>query len=432
MDRPIPGDGRAALTAQAHPMSRAAVWRRIYGRCTRAAGGLCLALAAGDAGGATFPLPGPDTDLVGETGTAIVAEGETLLDIARAHDLGYNEITAANPGLDPWLPPPGATVILPTRFLLPAAPRRGIVVNVAEMRLYYYPESNGTSGGEADSGGRVVLTFPIGIGQEGWTTPLGVTEVVSRVKDPAWTVPESIRAEHARNGDPLPDVVPPGPDNPLGAYALRLGLTRYLIHGTNRPYGIGRRTSHGCLRLYPEDIEALFRVVPVATPVWIIDQPYKLGRGAGRLWLEAHAPIVEPGHPPADYFTPLSSAIDAVIPAAGREDARVLAAATVKREDGIPAAVAELPPAPQGGWMLQLGAFARQRNAARLAEELRAQGIAVTVSAGAADGYCHVLAGPYADRAAALAGLAEIRQGTGYTGIAVAPDRSGPPAECPP
>jgi L,D-transpeptidase ErfK/SrfK len=409
-------------------MSRAAGCRRIYTRCARAVGGLWLTLAAGGAMGATFPLPGPDTDLVGETGTATVAEGETLLDIARAHDLGYNEITAANPGLDPWLPPPGTAVVLPTRFLLPAAPRRGIVVNVAEMRLYYYPGTNK----EADAGGRVVMTFPIGIGQEGWTTPLGVTEVVSRVKDPSWTVPESIRAEHARNGDPLPDVVPPGPDNPLGAYALRLGLTRYLIHGTNKPYGIGRRTSHGCLRLYPEDIEALFRVVPVATPVWIIDQPYKLGRGEGRLWLEAHAPIVDPGHPPADYFTPLLSAIDAVIPATGRADARALAAAIAKREDGIPATAAELPPVPQAGWMLQLGAFALQLNAARLAEELRSQGIAVTVSAGAADGYCHVLAGPYADRAAAQAGLAEIRQDTGYTGIVVAPDRSAPPAECPP
>jgi L,D-transpeptidase ErfK/SrfK len=402
--------------------------RKIHRRCARAArlGGVWLALTAGAAAGATFPLPGPGTDLIGEVGTATVAEGETLLDIARAHDLGYNEITAANPGMDPWLPPPGATVTLPTRFLLPSAPRRGIIVNVAEMRLYYYPQYD--SG--ASDGGRVVLTFPIGIGQEGWTTPLGVTEVLGRIKDPSWTVPASIREEHARNGDPLPGVVPPGPDNPLGAYALRLGLTGYLIHGTNKPYGIGRRTSHGCLRLYPEDIETLFQAVAVSTPVWIIDQPYKLGRGEGRLWLEAHAPIVEPGHPPADYFTPLLSAIDAGIPAAGREDARVLAAAAVKREDGIPAAVAELPPAPPAGWMLQLGAFAQQRNAARLAEELRAQGITVTLSAG--DGYCHVLAGPYVDRAAALAGLVEIRQDTGYTGIVVAADRPGMPAECPP
>jgi len=390
-------------------------------------GGILLALSFPPVAveGATFALPVPGVDVVGKVGAVTVAEGETLLDIARAHDLGYNEITAANPGVDPWLPAPGSTVTLPTRFVLPAAPRRGIIVNLAEMRLYYYPE--------AGDDARTVMTFPIGIGQEGWTTPLGVTRIVGKIKDPSWTVPASIREERERLGDPLPAVVPPGPDNPLGTHALRLGMTSYLIHGTNKPYGIGRRTSHGCLRLYPEDIEILYRQVAVDTPVWIIDQPYKLGRDQGTLVLEAHAPVVEPGHPPADHFTPLLAAIAVLSPAAGRERLRELAVGVARRETGIPEAVAELPAiegSPLQGWMLQLGAFAQQRNAARLAEDLRKEGARVTVSANLGDGYCHVLVGPYADRAEALASIEEIRQTTGYTGVVVAADRPGALAEC--
>ncbi|MCC6302451.1 MAG: L,D-transpeptidase family protein [Gammaproteobacteria bacterium] len=389
---------------------------------------LCLAglLACGTSEGASFLLPGPGVDVVGEVGSAVVAEGETLLDIARRHDLGYNEITAANPGMDPWLPPPGGTVVLPTRFVLPAAPRRGIIVNVAEMRLYYYPEPSGDA--------PVVLTFPIGIGQEGWGTPLGVTEVIGKIKDPSWTVPASILEEHARMGDPLPVVVPPGPDNPLGAHALRLGMSSYLIHGTNKPYGIGRRASHGCIRLYPEDIETLFRHVAVPAPVWIIDQPYKLGRDGAELVLEAHAPVVDADHPPADRFTPLLAAA-AAVGAADPGPLRDRVAAVVKRESGMPEPVAELAVTDAilaRGWMLQLGAFAQRGNAARLAEELRAQGATVTVSANLNDGYCHVLVGPYAGRDGALAALEEIRQTTGYAGSIVAADRPGALTECRP
>ncbi|MCC6207786.1 MAG: L,D-transpeptidase family protein [Gammaproteobacteria bacterium] len=385
----------------------------------------CLFLY-GPSEGASFVLPGSGVDVVGEIGSAVVAEGETLLDIARHHDLGYNEITAANPDVDPWVPPPGTTVVLPTRFVLPAAPRRGIIINLAEMRLYYYPEP---AGHEPE-----VLTFPIGIGQEGWGTPLGVTEVIGRIKDPSWTVPASIREEHERMGDPLPGVVPPGPDNPLGAYALRLGMGSYLIHGTNRPYGIGRRASHGCVRLYPEDIETLFERVTVPAPVWLIDQPYKLGRDGAELVLEVHAPIADQDHPPADYFSPLLSAA-AAVSAADHDHLRDRVAEIVTRESGVPEPVAELAVANAAqaqGWMLQLGAFAQRGNAARLADELRAQGATVTVSANLSDGYCHVLVGPYSGREGALAALEEIRQGTGYTGSIVAADRPGALAECRP
>lgn len=401
--------------------------RRPAGRAPRLSGALlAIAVPLAAVEGATFPLPAPGVDVVGEARVATVAEGETLLDIARAHDLGYNEITAANPGLDPWLPPPGSSVVLPTRYVLPAAPRQGIVVNLAEMRLYFYPEAHG--------GERVVMTFPIGIGQEGWLTPLAVTRVVAKIKDPAWTVPASIREEHARLGDPLPAVVPPGPDNPLGAYALRLGMTSYLIHGTNKPYGIGRRASHGCIRLYPEDIELLYRNVTVDTPVYIIDQPYKLGRDGERLYLEAHAPIEEPGRPAVDHASAVLAAAAAVSAGTERSQARERATEIIRRASGLPEPVARLPAgalvaAPQG-WMVQVGAFSRQHNAARLAEELRGQGLTVTLAVNATDGYCHILAGPYADQEAAQAALTEVRQMTGYTGRIVATDRPGTLAEC--
>ena len=213
------------------------------------------------------------TDLIGAPGVHRVAQGETLLDIARAHDLGFTETRAANPDLDVWIPPVGETVTLPTRHVLPDAPRRGIVVNLSEQRLYVFPPSGGD-----------VLTFPVGIGKVLWETPVGQTKVVRKRKNPSWTPPASIRAEHPD----LPAVVPPGPNNPLGAYALDLGLSGYVIHGTSRPYGVGRRVSHGCVRLYPEDIERLFALVRVGTPVAFVDQPIKLGWLDGELYLEVH------------------------------------------------------------------------------------------------------------------------------------------------
>jgi L,D-transpeptidase ErfK/SrfK len=178
-------------------------------------------------------------------------------------------------------------VILPSRFVLPEAPRKGIVLNVAAKRLFYYPKS---VPGEPP----VVHTFPISIGREGWATPLGSTRIVSKVKDPPWRVPASIRKEHAENGDPLPAVVPPGPDNPLGKFAMRLAVRGdYLIHGTNKPAGVGMRISHGCIRMNPEDIEWLFPQVPIGTPVHIVNQPLLLGVAEGALYLEAHPALEE-------------------------------------------------------------------------------------------------------------------------------------------
>ena len=209
---------------------------------------------------------------------------DTLADLARRYDVGYEEIMAANPGVDPWLPGKGTRIVIPSQFVLPDAPRRGIVLNLPEMRLYYYPLPK--PGQPA-----LVITYPVGIGREGWSTPLGLTKVVSRVAGPTWYPPASIRREHAQDGDVLPASVPPGPDNPLGKYALQLAIPGYLIHGTNKRYGPGMRVSHGCIRLYAQDIEYLFRGVPVGTPVRVIDQPYKAGWKNGVLFLESHQPL---------------------------------------------------------------------------------------------------------------------------------------------
>jgi L,D-transpeptidase ErfK/SrfK len=186
-------------------------------------------------------------------------------------------------------------VVVPKQRLLPRAPRTGIVINLPEHRLYWYPP--------AQAGQQpVVWTFPVSIGKMDWNTPLGKTTIASKVRNPTWTPPQSVRDEHAKRGDILPPVVPAGPDNPLGLYAMRLGIPggAYLIHGTNRPAGVGMQVTHGCMRLYPEDIEQLFGMVSVNTPVMIVNQPYKWGWHEGDLLIEVHPPLQE------DAVAPLS------------------------------------------------------------------------------------------------------------------------------
>jgi len=233
-------------------------------------------------------------DLVGETQVIFARHENTFSAIGRQYNLGYEEMRSANPGVDQWLPGEGTAIYLPTQSILPEGSREGIVVNVPAMRLYYF-----TTEKAAVQGAPAVLkvsSHPIGIGVEGWATPFGEAKVTEKVKDPIWYVPSSIRKEHAERGDPLPSVVPPGPDNPLGAYALTLSLPSYLIHGTNKPAGVGMRSSHGCIRLYPEDIEALFSRVPRGTPVRIVNQPVLAGWRDGQLYLEVHPPLAEEQH----------------------------------------------------------------------------------------------------------------------------------------
>jgi len=228
----------------------------------------------------------PDQEVVGELQVMQTREEDTFVDIARAYGLGYDELVAANPDVDPWLPGADAAVVLPTRYVLPNAPREGLVLNIAAKRLFHYPPV-------ADGEPRVVVTYPIGIGREGWATPTGSTTVVTKARDPVWFVPASVRQEHREAGDPLPSQVPPGPDNPLGRYVLGLGLPGYLIHGTNKPAGVGMRVSHGCVRLFPENIESLYEQVGVGTPVRIVNQPYLFAQLGDDIVFEAHAPLAD-------------------------------------------------------------------------------------------------------------------------------------------
>src|ERR1700722_5596039 len=223
----------------------------------------------------------PGSDLVGYVQKTIIGKEDTLPDIARRFDVGYEEMLTANPGVDPWLPGVGREVVVPTQFVLPAAPHEGVVVNVAAMRIFYYPPHKK---GQPET----VYTHPIGIGKVGWKTPEGTTKIVSRQKDPVWVVPKSVREEHQENGEQLPAKVPAGPDNPLGAYMFRLGWPSYLIHGTNKPYGVGMRSSHGCMRLYPEDIAVFFDLIPIGTKVTVVNQPYLFGWRDGTLYLQAY------------------------------------------------------------------------------------------------------------------------------------------------
>ena len=237
-----------------------------------------------------FELTEPGQELIGETQLLFTNYENTFAAIAREYDLGYEELKDANPGVDHWLPGEGTPVYLPTLSILPDAPRVGIVLNLPSMRLLYFSRSELESG----AGVRALVTsHPIGIGREGWATPTGTAAVTGKARDPVWYVPASVRAEHSAIGDPLPSVVPPGPDNPLGRFAIGLSMPGYLIHGTNKPSGVGMRVSHGCIRLYPEDIEALFGRVPSGTPVSIVDQPVLAGWRGGKLFLEVHRPLAE-------------------------------------------------------------------------------------------------------------------------------------------
>lgn len=248
----------------------------------------------------TFPLPTDGSNIVGQIQTATIKSGDTFAQVARNYDMGYTELEEANPDVDPEHPAADTVLIVPSQFILPPVPREGIVVNLAEMRLYYYPP-----------GKNQVITYPIGIGREGEDTPLGELKIIEHTVKPTWHVPESIRKMRAAQGVDLPKQVPPGPDNPLGEYAMRFSKPTYLMHGTNDPLGgIGRRSSSGCLRLYPEDIQSLFYAVPNGTKVTIINQPYKVGWASGKLYLESHVALnKKPGDSVMD-ITPVKMAID--------------------------------------------------------------------------------------------------------------------------
>ena len=211
--------------------------------------------------------------MIGEAIRYPARHEDTLIHLPRRFNVGYTELRAANPYIDPWLPGAGTEILIPTAHIVPQTAEKGLVLNLGDQRLYHFKPD-----------GKTVVSFPVGIGREGWSTPTGRTKVVRKRRNPTWYVPKSIRAEQPY----LPAAVPPGPNNPLGSHALYLGWTSYLLHGTNKPYGIGRRASHGCVRLYPEDIARLFEEIAVGTPVTVVDQPVKIAWAGGQLMLEAH------------------------------------------------------------------------------------------------------------------------------------------------
>ncbi|MBA2655157.1 MAG: L,D-transpeptidase family protein [Gammaproteobacteria bacterium] len=238
--------------------------------------------------GATYPMPAPGNDLIGQLITVQAQSGETINDIGDKYGIGLHEMLEANPTVSQNELYGGEEIIVPTQFVLPKY-RKGIVINLAECRLYYFT---------AD--GRAVLTYPVGLGRKGWRTPTTSTTVIRKCANPVWTVPASIHSYvYEQTGNWLPKVVPPGPENPLGPYAMYLGTHGYLIHGTNQPWSIGKLISAGCIRLYNSDVGELYQHVTNGTPVRIIHQPYKAGWQYGRLYLEAHIPV-NIGEPPSD------------------------------------------------------------------------------------------------------------------------------------
>ena len=253
-------------------------------------GGLAMALvlsaamfAASPASAASYPLPANGDDVIGAVTTLTLTYEDTLAAVAEKYGIGYRELVDANPDVDPWLPGEGTRIQLPTAYVLPSAVREGLVINVAEYRLYYYPP-----------GGTRVVTFPVGVGRMDFPTPLIRTKVLARIENPSWTPTDSARREHAEMGDPLPPVVPPGPQNPLGHLAIKLGVPGYFIHGTNKPFGVGQMVSHGCVRLYPGHIETLVELVANGTLVQVVNEPFKVGWRAGELYAEAHKDIYAP------------------------------------------------------------------------------------------------------------------------------------------
>lgn len=256
---------------------------------------LQTALACPLAAALPEPARAETGDLIGAARFYLTRAEDTLLDVAVAHDIGILAISAANPGIDPWVPGADQLILLPTAHLLPEAPRTGIVINKAELGLYWFP----TRGAPR--------RHAIGVGREGFDTPVGETRIVRKQKDPTWHPTAATRADRPE----LPAVVPPGPDNPLGRHALYLGWPTYLIHGTNKPYGVGRRVSRGCIRMYPAAVERLFEEVPIGTPVTVVDQPVKVGWHEGELWLEAHPDLGQLEELEETYsFTPNPGTVD--------------------------------------------------------------------------------------------------------------------------
>jgi L,D-transpeptidase ErfK/SrfK len=371
-----------------------------------------------------FQLTGGQ-NMVGTIAAINTRENDTLSDIARHFGLGFNDISLANPAITPWTPKPGSRVILPLQFVLPDTPHKGIVLNLANMRLFYYPKSQPNQ----------VFTYPVGIGRQGWSTPMGLTSIVSKKANPTWVVPASIHQEHAEKGDSLPGVVPAGPDNPLGLYAMRLGFPSYLMHGTNKPYGIGMQVSHGCVQLYPEDIEVLFKKASVGMPVRIIHQPYLTAWNQDMLYLEANEPLQKWAHDKPRLKKQLLKQLHQI---SSKKDVSIdwkKVDSIIQRSDGIPTpilaqspdeaeilanavqlehpeqlyqqpVVAELK---DSDWSIMVASFDNETKAQELATMLNHQGPIIPARKIQKNDAYHVVAGPFKNKKEAAAAAKRIR-----------------------
>lgn len=377
-------------------------------------------------------------DVIGRLAVTRAAKGDTLPDLARHFSVGINAIRAANPGVDLWSPEAGARITLPLSFILPDAPRKGIVVNLATMRLFHFRED-----GEA----LTVSTYPVGVGARDRPTPIGQMHVARKAVRPTWYVPASIAEAHRKKGDPLPATVPPGPDNPLGEYALYLSNAGYLIHGTNKPASIGLNATNGCLRLYPESIETLYRETPVNTPVLIVNQPYLVGQRDGVLYLEAHVPAADAG---AKELASINARVKAIASQSARApdwnkvrqvqaEARGIPVPILELRQGagsgVPQAVEVAHPAALYGkpaipelkldaWYVLAGEMAGEKEAQRLAAIINHQGppipARVLAKQSKGTGY-RVIAGPFGDVGAANVAVKRLKMDLDIDGIVIDP-----------
>ena len=394
-----------------------------------------------------FPVTANET-VIGTLGTLVLRQGDTLSDVARHFGLGYEEIVAANPELDPWVIDHQTRALVPLQFVLPEAPQRGLVINLAAMRLYHYPASPDAAR---------VVTYPVGIGREGRPSPTGGLFIVRKAKNPTWRPTRNILNDHLKRGDPLPTVVPPGPDNPLGAYAMYLSAPKYLIHGTNKPYSVGLRASNGCIRLYPEDMEALFPTVPVKTPVTIVNQPYLIGTHGGTYYLQAYRPHEELNEPEArrrlrDTLKKLETEhrltfdwnrIERIVNEArgipfpigvqAPDVEAVIASATSLPHPGTFYGQPQPPSENPGGWQVFAAEMASEPSARRMVGILQHLGLP-TRRERVGEGF-RIVAGPFADAEAARKAATRLKVDLELDGRVLAPEteRSGvnPPTASP-
>ncbi len=374
-------------------------------------------------------------DVIGRLAVIRLEKGDTLPDIARHFSLGNDAVSAANPGIDVWVPEVGKRIMLPLSFILPDAPRKGIVINLAGMRLFQF---------KGDRKSPAVSTYPIGVGTTERPSPMGQMHVARKATRPTWHVPASIAEDHRKKGDPLPAKVLPGPQNPLGEYALYLSKASYLIHGTNKPASIGLRATNGCIRLYPEDVKRLYEDTPVKTPVSIVNQPALIGRGDGVVYMEVHAP-------PEDLDATEFDKIYAKLRNMEKESGRTLDWGKVKKvlaeARGIPVPIfeirqggekgtaktievkhpeklngrPELPELRMEAWNVLAAEVPDEIEALRIAAIINHQGPPIPARVLSKSGGYHVIAGPFNDRSAAKDAVKRLKIDLEIDGVLLEP-----------